>query len=86
MLDYCSFYVNKLRKFDHLALSIPFIMRIIDKKEFEENYMMNLDEYEADFILNFPQLELEKLTNDQKETFLINTQKYYRMILIKFRC
>ena len=45
MIDYCEFYINRLRKFESLSLSTAQILRTISSGEFQRNYMMNFEEY-----------------------------------------
>ena len=86
MVDYCTFYVNKLRKFEELSVPTYHIMKILNSKDWKEKYLMNLQEYEKEFTQVFSQqLDLEKLDQETKESFLKSTQDYYSTILKTFK-
>ena len=65
--DYLEFYINKLRRFEHLSLTIEQTMRLIKSKEFEKKNMMAFEEYQEAFKVNFSQLDLTLLDDETRE-------------------
>lgn len=84
MKDYCVFYVNKLRKFEHLGISIEEIMRSVENHRFERNYMMKEEEFKDDLLKPFADMDLSKISSEDMQQFVSNTRKYYLTILRKF--
>ena len=84
-LNFLSFYINRLRKFEHLGQKVEFIMRNISTNEFDNLYLMTEKEYEEDFISHFPKIDLSRFGEEEKKIFLNNTKGYYKTILLKFK-
>ena len=53
LLDYCDYYINKLRRFEHSGVTRLEIMASVITKGFETKYMMNEEEFEEYFANNF---------------------------------
>ena len=83
--DYCDYYINKLRKFEHLGISTEEIMRNINSSSYQENIIMTNDEYSEDFATNFPKIYLSYIELEAKCIFLENTKSYYKTVLVKFK-
>ena len=81
--DFCSFYVNWIRSFDSMRVSLENIMKSIKDKTFEDNYLISDHDYESEFLLNF-NFDLDILERETIDSLLQKTKNYYLAVLRKF--
>ena len=82
LLEYCEYYINKLRKFSALGIKTQDFMKNFEKPSYQEQYFMELEEYSTEFVDNFPTFDFEGLDQEVKVNILNATKKYYLEILI----
>ena len=81
--EFCSYYINRVTRFDSISNSVEEILKSMRDKTFEDLHLIADHDYEMEFLSNF-NFDFDGIDKDAVNTFLNNTKDYYLCVLKEF--